>query len=119
MAENVLRECAVCEKVFDRAALGPLEAGDWVRRWDTRVKTCAPGVAGRGLVGGRAVLGAFPVWKACKLEKIVLACASCGGAVAPAPPPPTWKAANAAWAAWKTLPGGAEWGRLAPRRFRR
>lgn len=110
-----LKDCAKCGKIFARDLLGPLETGEFgVLSFDRRPKTCAPGVAGRGLVSGAGRLGAIPDWKRFQVERVVLACAACGGAVKTAEPPPIWKTAREAWATWKTEDGGAEWIKLAP-----
>lgn len=128
-----LGECSQCGKIFATTALGPLETGNLqARRWDTRPKTAGPGLPGRGLDSGRARVGAFPSWKGCLLPEVVRCCAACGGAVGfklgpdgelvPAPEPvsvKTWVASNDAWAHWKELPGGGEWGKFAPRKFRK
>lgn len=128
-----LGECAECGRIFRVAQLGPKETGGLVpRRWDTRPKTAGPGLAGRGLDSGKGRLGAFPEWKGCLLPEVVRCCAGCGGAVGfkmgpdgelepnPEPVPvKTWLAANDAWANWSKLPGGGEWGKFAPRRFRK
>lgn len=116
-----LSECQVCHKVFRTAQLGPLETGGIVaRRWDERPKTGGPGVPNRGLDSGKGRLGAFPQWKACRVPEVVRACESCGGHIAPeVVPVKTWVAANEAWASWKTLDGGGDWGKFAPKKFRK
>lgn len=116
-----LGECSVCSKIFRTAQLGPLETGNLqARRWDTRAKTAGPGLPGRGLESGKGRLGAFPEWKGCLIPEVVRACAGCGGVLAPEVlPVKTWVGANEAWANWKNLDGGAEWGKFAPKKFRK
>lgn len=118
--DRQLGECKVCGKIFARDLLGPKDLGTRTPIvWDARPRTCAPGQAGRGLTAGTARLGLFPEWKRATLANIVLACRGCGGAVAPPPQPPIWKASNSAWLDWQNQDGGAEWVKMAPLHLKR